>query len=54
LRVAWWDSRVVFTWRGHGSDDGRLAEPLDHVRTRVALAVARDLPVHSEKTTLER
>jgi serine phosphatase RsbU (regulator of sigma subunit) len=53
LRAAWWDGRVVFTWRGRASDDGRLAEALDHVRTRVALAAARDLLAHSEQRAAE-
>ena len=53
LRAAWHDGRVVFTWRGRASDDGRLAEALDHVRTRVALAAARDLLAHSEQRAAE-
>jgi serine phosphatase RsbU (regulator of sigma subunit) len=53
LRAAWYDGRVVFTWRGRASDDGRLAEALDHVRTRVALAAARDLLAHSEQRAAE-
>ena len=53
LRAAWHDGGVVFTWRGRASDDGRLAEALDHVRTRVALAAARDLLVHSEQRAAE-
>jgi serine phosphatase RsbU (regulator of sigma subunit) len=52
LRAARYDGRVVFTWRGRG-DDGRLAEALDHVRTRVALAAARDLLAHSEQRAAE-
>lgn len=53
LRAAWHDGRVVFTWRGRASDDHRLAEALDHVRTRVALAAARDLLAHSEQRAAE-
>jgi serine phosphatase RsbU (regulator of sigma subunit) len=53
LRVACYGGRVVFTWRGRASDDGRLAEALDHVRTRVALAAARDLLAHSEQRAAE-
>jgi len=53
LRAACWDGRVVFTWRHRASDDGRLAEALDHVRTRVALAAARDLLAHSEQRAAE-
>jgi serine phosphatase RsbU (regulator of sigma subunit) len=43
----------VFTGRARASDDGRLAEALDHVRTRVALAAARDLLAHSEQRAAE-
>jgi serine phosphatase RsbU (regulator of sigma subunit) len=53
LRAACHDGRVFFTWRGRASDDGRLAEALDHVRTRVALAAARDLLAHSEQRVAE-
>jgi len=53
LRAARYDGQVVFTWRGRGSDDGRLAEALDHVRTRGALAAARDLLAHSEQRAAE-
>jgi serine phosphatase RsbU (regulator of sigma subunit) len=49
LRAARHDGLVIFTWRGRTSDDGRLAELLEHVRTRVALAAARDLLADSEQ-----
>jgi serine phosphatase RsbU (regulator of sigma subunit) len=52
LRAACYDGQVVFTWRGQGSD-GRLAELLDHVRTRAALAAARDLLADSEQRAAE-
>jgi serine phosphatase RsbU (regulator of sigma subunit) len=53
VRAAWYDGGVVFTWRGRAGEDGRLAEALDHVRTRVALAAARDLLAHSEQRAAE-
>jgi serine phosphatase RsbU (regulator of sigma subunit) len=53
LRVARYDGRVVFTWRERAGDEGRLAELLDHVRTRVALADARDLLADSEQRAAE-
>jgi serine phosphatase RsbU (regulator of sigma subunit) len=44
---------VVFTWRGRTSDDARLAELREHVRTRVALATARSLLADSEQRAAE-
>src|SRR3984957_11138556 len=43
LRAARYDDGVVFTWRGRVGDEGRLGEGVEHGRTRVALAAARDL-----------
>ncbi len=53
VRAACCEGRVIFTWRGRTGDDGRLAEAIDHVRTRVALAAARDLLAHSEQRAAE-
>ncbi len=53
LRAARYDGQVVFTWRGRGGSDGRLAELLDHARTQVALAAARDLLADSEQRAAE-
>ena len=53
VRAACCEDRVIFTWRGRTGDDGRLAEAIDHVRTRVALAAARDLLAHSEQRAAE-
>jgi serine phosphatase RsbU (regulator of sigma subunit) len=52
LHAAYYEGRVVFTWRGQASD-GQLAELLDHVRTRAALAAARDLLADSEQRAAE-
>jgi serine phosphatase RsbU (regulator of sigma subunit) len=53
LRAARYDGRVVFTWRGRIGDEGRLGEAFEHVRTRVALAAARDLLADSEQRAAE-
>ena len=53
LRAACYDGQVVFTWRGRVGDEGRLGEAFDHVRTRVALAAARDLLADSEQRAAE-
>ena len=53
LRAARYDGHVIFTWRERAGDEGRLAELLDHVRTRVALAAARDLLADSEQRAAE-
>ena len=53
LRAARYDGRVVFTWRGRIGDEGRLGEVFEHVRTRVALAAARDLLADSEQRAAE-
>jgi serine phosphatase RsbU (regulator of sigma subunit) len=52
LHAAVYEGRVVFTWRAQASE-GRLAELLDHVRTRAALAAARDLLADSEQRAAE-
>jgi len=53
LRAALHDGQVVFTWRGRVGDEGRLGEAFDHVRTRMALAAARDLLADSEQRAAE-
>lgn len=54
LRAARHDGQVIFTWRGRAGDEGRLGETFDHVRTRVALAAARDLLADSEQRAAEQ
>jgi serine phosphatase RsbU (regulator of sigma subunit) len=53
LRAARYDGRVVFTWRERPGDDGRLGELLEHGRTWIALAAARDLLADSEQRAAE-
>jgi serine phosphatase RsbU (regulator of sigma subunit) len=53
LHAVRYDGLVVFTWRGRTSDDARLAELREHVRTRVALATARSLLADSEQRAAE-